>query len=141
MQIKFRKVSFREASFREWSDFQFFFFHEDNFYFVTQTDIGRGATTSLETKTRTIKRSNFHYKLSLPSQDEIKTRLTSIKLQRANGGLFKLKHYILLKTLVNIYHAIFSSHMRHACQVCGLCDNVTCHGILHKCALGVLKAF
>ena len=28
----------------------------------------------------------------------------------ANGALFKLRHYIPFKTLVNIYHAIFSSH-------------------------------
>ena len=34
---------------------------------------------------------------------------TSIKLQRANNALSKLRHYIPLKTLVNIYHAIFSS--------------------------------
>ena len=55
---------------------------------------------------------------------------TSIKLWRANGALSKLEHYIPLKTLVNIYHAIFSSHMRYACQVWGLCDNVACHRIL-----------
>ena len=54
---------------------------------------------------------------------------TSIKLRRANGALSKLRHYIPLKTLVNIYHAIFSSHMRYACQVWGLCD---------KCALRLI---
>ena len=56
---------------------------------------------------------------------------TSIKLRRANGALSKLRHYIPLKTLVNIfYHAIFSSHMRFTYQVWGLCDNVACHRIL-----------
>ena len=65
---------------------------------------------------------------------------TSIKLRRANGALSKLRHYIPLKTLVNIYHAIFSSHMRYACQVWGLCDNVACHCILtlQKCALRLI---
>ena len=65
---------------------------------------------------------------------------TSMKLRRANGALSKLRHYIPLKTLVNIYHAIFSSHMRYACQVWGLCDNVACHRILtlQKCALRLI---
>ena len=63
-----------------------------------------------------------------------------MKLRRANGALSKLRHYIPLKTLVNIYHAIFSSHMRYACQVWGLCDNVACHRILtlQKCALRLI---
>ena len=34
---------------------------------------------------------------------------TSIKLRRVNGALSKLRHYISLKTLVNIYHQLFSS--------------------------------
>ena len=36
---------------------------------------------------------------------------TAKKLQRANGALSKLCHYIPLKSLVNIYHALFSSHI------------------------------
>ena len=36
---------------------------------------------------------------------------TANKLRRANGALSKFRHYIPLKTLVGIYHAIFSSHM------------------------------
>ena len=65
---------------------------------------------------------------------------TANKLRRANGALSKLRHYIPLKTLVAIYHAIFSSHMRYACQVWGLCDNVACHRILtlQKCALRLI---
>ena len=55
---------------------------------------------------------------------------TAKKLQRANGALSKLCHYIPLKSLVNIYHALFSSHMRYACQIWGLRDNTTCHRIL-----------
>ena len=43
----------------------------------------------------------------------------SIKLRRANGALSKLRHYVPLPILVSVYHAIFSSHMRYACQVWG----------------------
>ena len=49
--------------------------------------------------------------------------------------------YLYLKLpLSYIYHAIFSSHMRYACQVWGLCDNVACHLILtlQKCALRLI---
>ena len=55
---------------------------------------------------------------------------TSIKLRRANGALSKLRHYIPLKTLVNIYHAISW----------GLCVDIACHRILtlQKCALRLI---
>jgi hypothetical protein len=43
----------------------------------------------------------------------------SIKLRRANGALSKLRHYVPQPILVSVYHAIFSSHMRYACQVWG----------------------
>ena len=52
------------------------------------------------------------------------------KLQTACGALSKLCHYIPLKLLLNVYHAIFSSHMHYACQIWGLRDNSTCHRIL-----------
>ena len=52
------------------------------------------------------------------------------KLQRTCGALSKLRHYIPLKLLPNVYHAIFSSHMHYACQIWGLRDNSTCHCIL-----------
>ena len=51
------------------------------------------------------------------------------KLQRANGLLSKIRHYVPPKTLLNIYHSIFSSHMRYACQVWGLCDTTITHRI------------
>ena len=54
----------------------------------------------------------------------------AIKLQRVCGALSKLRHYIPLKLLLNIYHAIFSSRMHYACQIWGLRDNSTCHRIL-----------
>ena len=62
------------------------------------------------------------------------------KLQRANGALSKLRHYIPLKSLINIYHAIFASHMRYACQIYGLRDSTITHRILtlQKTALRLL---
>ena len=52
------------------------------------------------------------------------------KLQRANGMLAKIRHYVPLNSLLNVYHAIFSSHMRYACQVWGLRDSTVTHRIL-----------
>jgi len=43
----------------------------------------------------------------------------SLKLRRANGALSKLRHYVKTKTLVNIYNALFNSHLRYACQTWG----------------------
>jgi len=54
----------------------------------------------------------------------------SIKLRRANGALSKIRHFIPTRLLVNIYHAIFMSHIRYACQIWGLCDNSVTHRIL-----------
>ena len=33
------------------------------------------------------------------------------------------------KSVLNVYHALFASHMRYACQVWGLCDNFRTHRI------------
>ena len=61
-----------------------------------------------------------------------KPQISSIanKLKRANGALSKLRHYVPLKSLLNIYHAIFASHIRYGCQIWGLCDNTITHRIL-----------
>ena len=61
-----------------------------------------------------------------------KTHIDSIaiKLKRANGALSKLRHYIPLKSLINIYHALFASHTRYACQIWGLRDTTNTHRIL-----------
>ena len=61
-----------------------------------------------------------------------KTHVSSIasKLQRANGVLSKIRHYVPLKSLVNIYHGIFASHIRYASQLWGLYDNAITHRIL-----------
>ena len=62
------------------------------------------------------------------------------KLQRANGMLSKLRHYLPLKLLVNIYHSLFASHMRYNCQIWGLRDNLNSHRILtlQKAALRLI---
>ena len=66
--------------------------------------------------------------------------ITAKKLQRANGALSKLRHYMPLKSLVNVYHSLFASHMRYACQLWGLCDNSVTHRILtlQKAALRLI---
>ena len=43
----------------------------------------------------------------------------SLKLSRANGMLAKIRHFVNYETLINIYHAIFASHLTYACQVWG----------------------
>ena len=55
--------------------------------------------------------------------------LLSAKLNRANGMLSKIRHYVNAEDLRSIYHAIFSSHMVYGAQVWGqsLCkhnDNI-----------------
>ena len=71
-----------------------------------------------------------------------KPQISSIatKLQRANGALSKLRHYVPQKVLLNIYHAIFGSHIRYASQIWGLCDNFVTHRILtlQKAALRLM---
>ena len=45
------------------------------------------------------------------------------KLNRANGMLCKVRHYVPKDELVSIYHAIFSSHLTYNCQVWGISNN------------------
>ena len=52
------------------------------------------------------------------------------KLRRANGALSKLRHFVPVNILVNVYHAVFASHTRYASQIWGLCDNSVTHRIL-----------
>ena len=47
------------------------------------------------------------------------------KLARANGIISKLRHYVATKTLINIYYALFHSHLRYGCQLWGLTNNTT----------------
>jgi len=53
------------------------------------------------------------------------TTSLSAKLARANGIISKLRHYVTTKTLVNIYYALFHSHLQYGCQLWGLTDNTT----------------
>ena len=43
----------------------------------------------------------------------------ALKLSRSNGMLAKVRHFVNLETLTNIYHAIFASHIRYSCQTWG----------------------
>ena len=42
------------------------------------------------------------------------------KLNRANGMLSKVRHYVPKNELISIYHAIFASHLRYGCQIWAL---------------------
>ena len=42
-----------------------------------------------------------------------------LKLNRANGLLAKLRHYVNLTLLRTIYYAIFEPHLRYGCQLWG----------------------
>ena len=46
------------------------------------------------------------------------------KLNRANGMLSKVRHYVSKTELISIYHAIFASHLRYGCQIWAL-ENTT----------------
>ena len=41
----------------------------------------------------------------------------AIKLNRANGMLSKARHFVPFNQMINIYHAIFSSHLLYGCQI------------------------
>ena len=48
----------------------------------------------------------------------------SNKLSRANGILSKLRHYAPFKTVLQVYCAIFYSHLTYGCNVWGLTSGV-----------------
>ena len=54
----------------------------------------------------------------------------SLKLKRANGALSRIRHYLPQHSLVNVYHAIFNSHMLYACQLWGQWNSVHSRRIL-----------
>ena len=41
------------------------------------------------------------------------------KLQRANGVISKLRHFLPLESMISIYHALFNSHLSYAAQIWG----------------------
>ena len=48
-----------------------------------------------------------------------KTQLNEVakKLRRANGIISKLRHFLPLKTMVQVYHALFQSHINYGLQI------------------------
>ena len=48
-----------------------------------------------------------------------KTQLDAVakKLRRANGIISKLRHFLFLKTMVQVYHALFQSHVNYGLQI------------------------
>ena len=47
------------------------------------------------------------------------------KLRRANGMLYKARHFVQSDDLMTLYHALFSSHLTYGCQVWG--QNMNTH--------------
>ena len=45
------------------------------------------------------------------------------KLSRAIGMLAKIRHYVPKQILLNIYHAIFATHLAYGSQIWGQCSN------------------
>ena len=77
---------------------------------------------------------NFKY-LGVPIEEHLgcwKAQISSLcsKLRKANGALSKIRHYVPSNILLNIYHALFSSHMRYACQLWGQVENTNTHRVL-----------
>jgi hypothetical protein len=54
----------------------------------------------------------------------------SVKLRRANGAISRLRHFLPRSILINIYHAIFNSHLSYACQLWGQYDSKFSHRVL-----------
>ena len=50
-------------------------------------------------------------------------KMLESKLNRANGMLSKVRHYVPHNELKSIYHAIYSSHLSYNCQVWGQSGN------------------
>lgn len=79
------------------------------------------------TPSKTIKYLGVHLDEHLTWKQHV--AVVAAKLRRANGAISKLRYYLPLPNLINVYHAIFSSHIRYACQTWGLCDNTITHRI------------
>ena len=45
------------------------------------------------------------------------------KLSSANGAISRLRYYVPNSTLIQIYYALFFSHLNYACQIWGQIDN------------------
>ena len=66
--------------------------------------------------------------------------LLSNKLARTNGIISKLRHYVSTKTLINVYYALFNSHLQYGCQLWGLTESTISRPIfnLQKKALRLI---
>ena len=53
----------------------------------------------------------------------INTKDLCSKLKKANGAISRLRQYIPRTTLIQIYYALFFSHMNYACQIWGQINN------------------
>ena len=49
----------------------------------------------------------------------LNTRNLCSKLSKANGALSRLRHYVSRTTLIQIYYALFFSHLNYSCQIWG----------------------
>ena len=65
----------------------------------------------------------------------------SSKLRRANGALAKLRHFVPLKTLTSVYHAVFGSHLNYGNQIWGQKQNSVTNRILilQKSAIRIMS--
>ena len=53
----------------------------------------------------------------------LNTKNLCSKLIKANGVISKLRHFVPRSTLIQIYYALFFSHLNYACQIWGQCHN------------------
>ena len=64
----------------------------------------------------------------------------SIKLNRANALLFKMRKYVSLKILRSIYFAIFNSYLSYCCLACtGNCSTIQRIIILQKNPIRIIN--
>ena len=53
----------------------------------------------------------------------LNTKILCSKLTKANGAISKLRHFVSRSTLIQIYYALFFSHLNYACQIWGQSHN------------------
>jgi hypothetical protein len=61
----------------------------------------------------------------------------AVKLKKANGALAKLRYYVPTNILVQVYHAIFSSHLQYCCLTWGQPNSLHINriSVLQNCAI------
>ena len=70
----------------------------------------------------------------------LNTKNLCSKLTKANGAISKLRHFVPMSTLIQIYYALFFSHLNYSCQIWGqtLNHNVERVFILQKQCLRLM---